>query len=146
MTRVAFYVLPGSEPQTRRVLACKLVEKAWRQGMKIFVRTDSDAEDRIMDGLLWTFRQGSFVPHTLAAGAGEDLADTPVAIGHDDAPAGFTDLLVNLGTEMPSRTDRFARVAELVDQDETVRRQGRLRYRRYRELGLELETHNLDAV
>ena len=146
MTRVDFYVLPSSEVQARRVLACKLVEKAWRLGMKIYVHTGSEAEDRIMDDLLWTFRPGSFVPHALVSAPVESLADTPVVIGHQEAPSNIGDLLVNLSTDTPPQAGLFARVAELVDQDETVRQQGRLRYRRYREQGLELETHNLDAA
>lgn len=146
MTRVDFYILKTSEPQARRLFACKLAEKAWRLGLKVFVQTDSESEDRIMDDLLWTFREGSFVPHALASGSAEDLADTAVTIGHQDAPEGFCQLLVNLGTRPPSQAARFERLAEVVDQDEAVRHQGRLRYRQYREQGLELETHNIDAV
>ncbi|MBS1212463.1 MAG: polymerase chi subunit superfamily protein [Proteobacteria bacterium] len=146
MTRVDFYVLPSSEPQPRRILACKLAEKAWRLGMKIYVHTGSDAEDRIMDDLLWTFRQGSFIPHTLASAPADDRADVPVAIGHASPPPDFADLLINLSADAPPEIERFTRVAELVDQDETVRDKGRQRYRQYRERGLELETHNLDAA
>lgn len=146
MTRVDFYLLKSSEPQSRRLFACKLVEKAWRLGLKVFVQTGSESESRAMDDLLWTFRQGSFVPHALAEGPADDLTETAVAIGHLVAPDGFTDLLVNLGTQAPDPVSRFARLAEVLDQDEAVRQQGRQRYRAYRDAGLELETHHIDAV
>ncbi len=146
MTRVDFYLLNTREPQARRVFACKLAEKAWRLGLKVYVQTGSASESRIMDDLLWTFRHGSFVPHALAEGTAEELADAPVAIGHDVPPEGFSDLLVNLGAQTLPQLNRFSRLAEVVDQDENLRQQGRLRFRQYRDQGLELETHHIDAV
>ena len=145
MTRIDFYVLPSSEAQARRTLACRLVEKAWRQGLKIFLRTDSEVETRIMDDLLWTFRQGSFIPHALSSSAAEDWEDVSVVLGHGAPPPDFRDLLINLGAETPTRFEEFGRLAEIIDQEESVLRPGRQRYRSYKEQGFSLETHNLDT-
>ena len=143
MTRVDFYVLPTSDPQNRRVLACKLTEKAWRQGMKVHIHTGSEAETEIMDKLLWTFRQGSFIPHEKAALPKGEREDFDVLIGDGEPPEESRGLIINLSLDKPPRFEEFQRVAELVDEDETVRAEGRRRYAAYKQQGHELETHKL---
>lgn len=141
MTRIDFYVLPGFDPRDRALMACKLIEKAYRQGHKVYLHTASEEETRVLDDLLWTFRQGSFVAHELHPG-GSVVA--PVLIGHGSAPEHMADVLVNLAPDVPAGFERFGRVAELVDQDERVKQAGRMRYRHYKEAGFAPETHKLD--
>jgi DNA polymerase-3 subunit chi len=144
MSRIDFYVLPGDDPHDRRLLACRLTEKADRLGLKVYIHTASEEEDGIMDDLLWTFRQGSFIPHALTAPQ-DQRQDIAVVIGHTAPPEDIRDLLINLGREIPAFFGRFERVAELVDQDATLRREGRRRYRAYKDQGHILDTHHLDA-
>jgi DNA polymerase-3 subunit chi len=76
--RVSFYVLGGTEPNTRLGYACRLVEKAYKLQNRIHAHTGDANMAKVLDTLLWTFRQGSFVPHELlssgqpADGAGHD--------------------------------------------------------------------------
>ena len=143
MTRIDFYILPGSDPHARRLTACRLVEKAYRQGHTLYLKTDSEEEMRLFDDLLWTFRQGSFVPHELAKTADREA---PVVIGHTPPPPHLCDVLVNLGTEVAEGFGAFERVAELVDQQESIKRAGRQRYKRYQSEGYEIQTHQLDRA
>lgn len=143
MTRVDFYVLSTNNPHERRVLACRLAEKAWRQGMKVYIQTGSEADTEIMDKLLWTFRQGSFIPHQVANGRVAEWDDFPVALGQGLAPDAFRDLVINLSFDKPPGFEAFKRVAEVLDEDETVRAEGRVRYTAYKKLGFELESHKL---
>ena len=83
MTRVDFYVLPTSTLHERRVLACKLTEKAWRQGINVYIHTSSGTETDIMNNLLWTFRQGSFIPHEKSSAPLADREDMVVLIGQN---------------------------------------------------------------
>lgn len=142
MTRIDFYVLPSSDPQTRRVTACRLIEKAYRQGHRIFLRTGSPEETRLFDDLLWTFRQGSFVPHELADST---EGEAPVLIGQEPPAAGPREVLVNMDLTLPADFGSFERVAELVDQEEAVKRAGRQRYKHYQLQGHELQTHQLEG-
>ena len=144
MTRVDFYVLPTSTLHERRVLACKLTEKAWRQGINVYIHTSSGTETDIMNNLLWTFRQGSFIPHEKASALLADREDMVVLIGHGNPPESFRDLVINLSSDKPPLFEEFQRVAELVDEDESVRTEGRKRYQAYKHQGCQLETHKLD--
>jgi DNA polymerase III subunit chi len=65
MTRVDFYVLPDADPAQRPLLACKLAEKAYGQGLKVYIHTATEGEALHLDELLWTFRAGSFLPHAI---------------------------------------------------------------------------------
>jgi DNA polymerase-3 subunit chi len=143
MTRIDFYLLASSDPHSRRVTACRLIEKAFRQGHKIYLHTSFEDETKMLDDLLWTFRQGSFVPHELYPGAS---SEAPVVIGHGSPPEGMSDVLVNLGSEIPAGFERFARVAEFIDEDEAVKQAGRVRYKGYQAQGHEIQTHHLDRA
>jgi DNA polymerase-3 subunit chi len=72
-------------------------------------------------------------------------AATPVYVtsAADGGPG--ADLLVNLSNRLPSDPQRFARIAEIIDADSERKRQGRERFKSYRELGVALETHQLEA-
>jgi DNA polymerase-3 subunit chi len=136
--------LPGADPHQRRVTVCKLVEKAYRQGHGVYLRTSSPEETRVLDDLLWTFRQGSFVAHDVCADPNAPV-EAPVLIGHSAAPEAMADVLVNLAPDVPPGFERFERVAEFVDQDESVKLAGRVRYKAYKDAGYTPETHKLDG-
>ncbi|HLW73747.1 MAG TPA: DNA polymerase III subunit chi, partial [Gammaproteobacteria bacterium] len=103
------------------LFACRLAEKAFALGHRVFVHAPGDGAARELDDLMWTFRDGSFLPHVLA-GEGEDA---PVHIGHDVEPGEGFHLLINLGPDVPGFFSRFERVAEVVDGDETQKAKGR---------------------
>lgn len=140
MTRIDFYILNSADPHQRRLTACKLVEKIYRQGLSLYLRTEDEAETRLMDDLIWTFRQGSFVPHEVV-GSEDPMA--PIQVGHLPPDGPLRDVLVNLGRDVPPQVDGYERVAELVDQDEAVRKAGRSRYKHYQVGGFDLTTHQL---
>ena len=138
--RVDFYVLPSTAPEQRCRLACRLAAQAYLANARVIIWSGSDAEARTCDELLWTFDDRAFVPHRISRD--EQLADrgTPVHVtvaldGVDNA-----DLLVNLADRLPGGLQRFMRVAEIIDADESRRRLGRERFKAYRDQKLPLET------
>jgi len=141
MTRVDFYVLGTPGDRVRQQFACRLAEKAYRLDNTIHIRTVDQRAAEQLDELLWTFRDGSFVPHELSTGSAEP--ESPITISHEDSPRQQTDLLINLTDQIPAGCDAFPRVAEIVTSDEEARQQSRKRYAQYRELGHTLETHKI---
>ncbi|NCF14198.1 MAG: DNA polymerase III subunit chi [Gammaproteobacteria bacterium] len=142
MARVDFYVLTQVDERARQMLACKLAEKAWRLDNTVYIHASSREDAERLDQLLWTFRDGSFVPHGLA-GRNDGTESSPIMIGADDDGVGPRDLLINLCDEIPSFAEGFPRVAELVTSDESCRLASRKRYATYRDQGHELNTHKL---
>ena len=139
MAQVDFYVLDRIDEHARQTLACKLAEKAWRLENTIHIHTMSREDAERLDKLLWTFRDGSFVPHELAGGD----TSAPVTIGYGTDIAEPRDLLITLCDEIPPFADSFPRVAELVTADEASRAKSRERYARYRDQGHTLNTHKI---
>ena len=141
--RVDFYVLAAADDAARMRFACRLAEKACHLKHRIHLHTDSAGDASALDELLWTFRQGSFVPHEIVV-LGLP-ARSPVTIGHGGNPPPPGDLLINLAGAVPDFAGQFTRVAEIVDGSEQGRRLGRERFRSYRERGQEPATHNIGS-
>ncbi len=139
MMRVDFYIL--SEPD-KLGFVCRLAEKTFHLGHQIYVHAESEEQAGKLDDLMWTFKQGSFVPHALCSA--ESALEFPILIGHQEPPAPRA-VLVNLRAELPGFFARFERVAEIVAPDEASRQAGRERFRLYREQGCTLETHTISA-
>lgn len=142
--RVDFYVLAEADPAVRMRFACRLAEKAYHLHNRVHLHTDSASVASALDELLWTFRQGSFVPHQIVA-AGTP-SDAPVTVGHGATPPPPADLLINLSDELPGFIAQFSRVAEIVDSSAEGRALARERFREYRKLGEEPVTHKMDRT
>jgi len=143
--RVDFYILKDATPRQGWSFACRLTEKAYLRNLSVAILTDTEADARSLDELLWTFNERSFVPHEIFAAHAES-ADVSVYVTADPAQGPSADLLVNLSNRLPERPDRFGRIAEIIDADTERKRLGRERFKSYRELQLQLETHQLDAL
>ncbi|MGI9310071.1 MAG: DNA polymerase III subunit chi [bacterium] len=152
LSRVDFYVLARARTEDKHAYACRIADKAHARGMTVFMRAEDDAQSESLDKLLWTFSQGSFVPHIRCAavsnedaGADDSANDDaiyPVRIG-SHAPSRAADLLISLTREAPADYARFARVADLILDHADDKAAGRARFRFYREQGIAPNTHNI---
>jgi DNA polymerase-3 subunit chi len=142
--RVDFYVLKSSAAKQRWTFACRLAEKAYLRDLRVIVLSENLADAEVIDELLWTFNERSFVPHGIRRDPAIDDPLTPVQLTANLEAVGPADLLVNLSGRFPPGLERFGRVAEIIDADDNCRRLGRERFRVYRELKLPLETHQLN--
>ena len=142
MTRVDFYVLNENKTNGHHLFACRLLEKIYKQGHDILLHVGDEKQASTMDKLLWTWKQGSFVPHEFHAT--DKAAESPILINHQpEAKTDMQDVLVNLANEIPLFFSQFERVAEIIDSSEQSRQSGRQRYRFYQERGYPLETHQI---
>jgi DNA polymerase-3 subunit chi len=97
----------------------------------------------VLDDLLWTFNERSFIPHQICLDEQAPDPATKVYLTVLPAAVPAADLLVNLTDRLPQQWERFGRIAEIIDADEERRRLGRERFKSYRELKVALETHQL---
>ncbi len=123
-------------------LACRISEKAYLAKQKVVVVCEDTDVLRRFDELLWTFGDGSFVPHDTIATA-DAPCEAPVALTTGSLPAGHTDVLVNLSDVVPAFFEKFARVAEFLDARPEVRAAGRERFKIYRGKSIEPQTHSV---
>jgi DNA polymerase-3 subunit chi len=142
MARVDFYLLAAAGESSRRLFACRLAEKAYRLQHTVHIQAVDRQHAQQLDELLWTFRNGSFVPHEVV-GAQTDAGIAPVTIGVGTDEVRTGDLLINLTDEVPEHLNSFPRVAEIVTSDEDCRQKSRKRFADYRSQGHALQTHEL---
>lgn len=139
--RVDFYLLASVDPQAQGLLACRLLEKAYHKGHKVYVHCANQIAAEQLDELLWTFKDDSFIPHHLQ---GEGPEPPPaVQIGFEKEPRGFNDILLNLSPEIPEFFTRFKRVMEIVPNLELEKEKSRERYKAYRARGCALSVHEM---
>jgi DNA polymerase-3 subunit chi len=141
MTRISFYVLKGQQEEERQVFACRLAEKAYKQGNHIYIHTRDAEHSEQINKALWAFRAESFVPHQL--NSEDNVEDCPVLIGHEGNPPRLMDLLINLNETQPLFFSQFERVAELINDDTNIKTAGRERYQFYKQRGYDLDTFHI---
>jgi DNA polymerase III subunit chi len=138
---VDFYVLEEVSSRARLRTACRVVEKAYLAGNTVLVWHTENDELQELDELLWTFADGSFIPHEPLTTNGFDVA--PVLLTLGTAPTVPVDVLVNLAPDVPTCAETAQRVAEFIDGDPGRRQAGRNRFRAYKERGIQPNTHNV---
>jgi DNA polymerase III subunit chi len=137
---VDFYLLEAPSDTGVLKLACKVVEKAWQTGCRVAVVARDDTQNEQLDDLLWTFSQASFIPHALQ----HDDGDTPVVLS-TSPPEGQEDIgvVVTLHPAPLPETFHHLRIADIIGASDTEKREARLRYRYYRQCGMEPRTHRI---
>ena len=140
--RVDFYLSEVAGVEARVRLACRIAEKAYLAKQRVVVLCDDAALLSKVDELLWTFGEGTFVPHDTVTAAGASC-EAPVALTTGTLPDGHTDVLINLRNTVPPGFENFARVAEFLDARPEVRTAGRERFKVYRGKSIEPQTHNV---
>jgi DNA polymerase III subunit chi len=142
-TRIDFYVLESTLASDRLRFVCRLCEKAYQAGHRIFLLTNSASQSIELDKLLWTFKNDAFLPHNVLGDSQQAAA--PIIIGTELPATGMEDLLINLDTDAPAEAGRFKRIAEVIDASDNIRQAGRQRFSDYRAQGFAPETHKIGS-
>ena len=143
MSRVDFHILENPQPEQALRYACRLINKAYMQGHRLYVRVADAGNAEQLDRMLWAFSDLAFVPHRIE-GSG-DATPVPVNIGIMGEASEADAILVNLCSDMPGRYARHERVIEIVAGDAEATKAARSRYRQYREHGDVLNTHKISS-
>lgn len=136
-TRVDFYILSTSSEEERHLYACRLIEKAFHQGQRLYIHVTDEAHARIIDDLLWAFRDTSFVPHVI----GNDNTQ-PITIGFADRPVEDR-IVINLSDKIPLISEKMTRLIEILPKDGPITLAGRERYKHYQQQQFEINTHKI---
>jgi len=125
---------------------CRLLRKAVAKGSRLMVTADAPLLAQL-DQDLWLFSATDFVPH---------CADTAPASARDRSPVLLSEacqgspepamILVNLGDFVPENFAGFARVIEVVSDDDRDKQQARQRWRYYASAGVKLVKYELGGT
>lgn len=137
--QIDFYFLQNQDVKGQLPFTCRLIDKIYHRGHKAVVFTDDFDRARMLDEMLWTFADTSFIPHTLADNLNYRQAN--IVICHDNLPADAGDILINLSDQLPTDYQRFERLLEVVPNEDPWRSNARKRYVHYREQDIEINTH-----
>ena len=133
MTKVDFYILPDSSEVARELLACRLAEKAWRLGHRIYLHTQDAPQHQRLEEQLWHFRPDAFIPRPHPS----------IHLGWEGDPLEHHDVLINLSLNIPVFFSRFERVTELVCQQAAILAASRSHWKFYQQRGYPLQSHRL---
>ena len=134
MTQIGFYHLLNTPLEA---VLPRLLRKALDQGMRALVMAPSAERVRALDGALWVFDQGSFLPHgTAEEGRAEDQ---PIYLtATEENPNGAGLLVLTDGLE-PGFIGGFERCLDLfAGNDEQAVAAARGRWKRLKDAGHEL--------
>ena len=142
-TQVDFYILNSDDDKSRMTTLCRLADKVQRMGHRIFVLTADPDQSKLLDDLMWTFSQSSFLPHTMVNGDQAQADQTPVLI-HHQFPDHTPQVLINLKDTIPD-THNIERIVEIINQNDHIKSTGRSKYRDYKNQQTSVKTHNIAA-
>jgi DNA polymerase-3 subunit chi len=119
------------------------VDKARQHGMRIHIHTDGYQTTRQMDEMLWIWSDTSFIPHISDLSTDfSKVAQEPVTIASNYQPDHYG-YLINLSNQTPDFFSRYLKMAEIIDQTETILTAGRERYSFYKNSGYTLNYYQL---
>lgn len=140
---VDFYLLSNEASEDRGLVICRLIETAYLKKHKIYVHCQNQHDAELLDDLLWSFKDDSFIPHNLLGEGPEP--PPPVQIGYNREPRGFNDILINMAHDIPPFHHKFKRIIEVVPDSESEKEICRVHYREYKARKYQLQTHNVTS-
>ena len=140
MTRIDFYILPDNESIHPLEYTCRMVEKVRNLGQRVYIHLQNREASQRLGELLWNHKPESFLPHEFAQEGGNP---SQVVLGHDQLPDGHDDIMINISGQVPPFFSRFKRVVEIVPGDKSYRAKSRENFRRYKDRGYQMNTHDI---
>jgi DNA polymerase III subunit chi len=137
-TEIAFHF----NAPNKLTYTCKLLRKATLAGARVAVLAPPELLARL-DMELWAFSAQDFVAHVRAPCLAEVQNRTAVLLCEDATQLTGYGVLVNLGVQIPQGIDSFARLIEIVTQDEADRQAARVRWKHYEASGYTIVRHDL---
>jgi len=112
-------------------VACDILEKLFINGRRIIVYASESKHTHLLDNLLWTWKQDSFIPHAVMDDSAEDPIE-PVLLTSNMPSGNETDVLVLYD---PLHADLLAEYKTVIDFAEVYHQEKLLESRkRYKTL------------
>ena len=141
-TNVLFHHFESIERKDFLIYVCKLIEKGYKQNINpIYIKTDTQKQAEELDKILWTFRQESYIPHTLVD---QDSNNTqPVQIGWIDNEIEDAEAIINLSDGMPDISNDLKKIHEIIDNIDEKKEKARERWKKYKSIGFNIKAYKV---
>ncbi len=137
MHKVSFYLIEKTA-QRQAEVACRLCQKIY-QKHRIWIKYATAQDGEKLDLDLWQFDASSFLAH------GIDQRAANICLSLENPDPDF-DVCINLNDQAIDLTalpNSSLHLIEIVDNNEQDKAQARLRFKYYRQLGIEPKTHRI---
>ena len=141
-TNVLFHHFESIERKDFLIYVCKLIEKGYKQNINpIFIKTNTQKQAEELDKFLWTFRQESYIPHTLVD---QDSNNTqPVQIGWIDNEIEDAEAIINLSDGMPDISNHLKKIHEIIENIDEKKEKARERWKKYKSIGFNIKAYKV---
>ena len=140
MTEVAFHFNAADKLE----YTCRLLRKAYLKGSRCQV-LGSDSDLQVLDAALWTRSTGDFLAHSTDLDPESVRHRSMLHLGRR-APSGKRVLVIMGEDDLPVDGGEVDRIIEVVSMDEVDRERARVRWKRYRQRGIEPVRHDVSAT
>ena len=122
--------------QDKLSTVCRCAERHYEGGETVAIHTADQAQADELDGLLWTSKQNSFVPHVIMSQAQEPVLEPVfIVVGEEELPDTEV-LIVASGREPDGWLGRVGHVCDFAEvYDDKLRAAARARYKKYSDAG-----------
>lgn len=136
--RVDFYIIKQNHQGMLNFLA-KLVDEIYSLSKTVLIWSHSHDESHILNDFLWSFQDDSFLPHEILID--QNAMMSPVVISTTFIKK---DVVINMPGQTGMNSEPIDRIIELVYDDEHIRIQGRVKYRRYKDRGCQIQIFHIN--
>lgn len=142
MAEAIFYQLSEAfDSEAKRLHAvCRVIHKIYQVSSRAAVLCDDRQRAGELDDLLWSFNQGSFIPHGLAP------CREPICIGTEVHELKDHAILVLLVEKLPAELEGFERLVDFIMPAPDQLQAARQRYKALKERRFELTVHPLNPA
>jgi DNA polymerase-3 subunit chi len=132
MTKIEFIKL--KKPEKAKHL-CELSAEFLAGGQRVLVRVQDNNQAVTLDRFMWTWKKGSFIPHSYDNGSVDCLDESVTIVSDERNPNGARVLVMGApcSVEFMRQFHQVIDFAELYDDDLAVA--ARQRFAQYREVG-----------
>ncbi|HAY45295.1 MAG TPA: hypothetical protein DCY55_03315 [Gammaproteobacteria bacterium] len=146
--QVDFYLLEAPVSNGKLKLACRLTNKLANLKKRIALVCESAQQIEKLDSLLWQFSDTSFIPHQIVDKYNNiDQQRYRVYLFKTEhlmqAENEGLDVIINISSDILPDTPQISRRAELVECDEVDKQAARIRYKHYRDNGINTNMHSI---
>ena len=118
----------------------RLIEKGYKKRFgSMYIHASNKEEVKIIDNQLWTFRQESFIPHSILG----DENNSSILIGNDVLPKTNFDVIINLSDLAEDASLKPKKIHEIVLADEQKRSLARRKWKIYKDQQYTIRSHKV---